>query len=57
MFMMILWDLGNFSYFSPVFSKMDMKNNFFDFLHMVYYRNPEIQCKQPISIFFVSEVI
>ena len=49
---MILRDLGHFSYFSRVFSKMDLKIENFDFLHRVYFRNPEIESKRPVLKFF-----
>jgi hypothetical protein len=46
-----------FSYFSLVFSKMDLKIDIFDFLQMIYFWNPEIKSKRPLSKFFLSEVI
>ena len=49
--------LDHFSYFSRVFSKMDLKIEKFDFLHGVYFRNPEIERFRPLSKFFRSEVI
>ena len=48
---------GSFSYISRVFSKMDLKIKFFDFLHIIYFRNPEIERFRPLPIFFGSEVI
>ena len=51
MFLMILGDLGHFAYFSLVFSKMDLKIEKFDFLHRVYFPNPEIESK--IEIFLI----
>ena len=50
--MYVLDDLGHFAYFSRVFSKMDLKIENFDFLHRVYFRNPEIERKWPVSKFF-----
>ena len=48
---------GSFSYISRVFSKMDLKIKIFDFLHGVYFWNPEIERFRPLSKFFRSEVI
>ena len=52
MFFMILGVLGHFAYFLLVLSKMDLKIENFDFLHRVYFRNPEIERKWPVSKFF-----
>ena len=49
MFLTSLRDVGHFSYFSRVFSKMDLKIKKNDFLHMVYFQNPEIEHNQPLS--------
>ena len=48
---------GSFSYISRVSSKMDLKIAKFDFLHGVYFRNPEIERYRSLSKFFQSEVI
>jgi hypothetical protein len=42
-------DLGHFAYFLLIFSKMDLKIENFDFLHRVYFRNPEIESKRSLS--------
>ena len=52
MFWMILGDLGHFAYFSLVFSNMDLKIKKIDFLHMVYFQNPEIERFRPLPTNF-----
>ena len=42
-------DFGHFSFFSCIFSKMDLKIKKIDFLHMVYFGNLEIKRNQPLS--------
>ena len=48
---------GSFLILLRIFSKMDLKIKKIDFLHMVYFQNPEIESKWPVSKFFRSEVI
>ena len=54
MFLMISGVLGHFAY---IFSKMNLKIENFDFLHRVYFRNPEIESNWPVLKFFRSEVV
>jgi hypothetical protein len=56
MFEMILWDLGHFSYFSLVFSKMNLKIKKID-PHQIFFWNPEIESKQSLSMKIRSDVI